>query len=696
MAADDVNQQPVDAELCMLCKASSNPGEDIILCIVCQAPWHQSCLISSRESHFISDDYLGCPECENRINGDDLDTLTPMNNAAAASSFSAADNSMVAKILAIQADKSLTEEEKARKRQELLSGRPAVESPELEDKDDGEKNKCKVEKFKGKAKTTVEASKVSDESINCTICLNMPERPVTTPCGHNFCLKCFNQSVRQGKRNCALCRKPVPAAMANQPRINLTLVSAIRMAKMLKSSGAGEGSSQVYEYIHNQDRPDKAYTTERAKRNGMANAASGRIFVTIPTDHFGPILAKNEPVRNRGVLVGDTWGGRLECRQWGGHFPPITGIAGQKNHGAQSVILSGGYIDDEDHGEWFLYTGSGGRDLSGNKRTNKIQSFDQEFKSANDALRLSCRKGYPLRVIRCAKDKHSSYAPVKGLRYDGIYRVEKCWRNVGVQGFKVCRYLMVRCDNAPAPWTSDVHGDRPRPLPAIQELERATDITERKESPSWDFDEADGCWKWMKPPPKSRQKEKKMANLPLLPGRLICSDVLYQPVTTACGHNFCKLCLVGVFAGRSTLRERNAGGRNLRFKKNVMKCPACPNDLADDWYDLEVNIELKNLIAKQMRECEHFSSAFEKRNLIAKQMRECEHFSSAFEKRTMDEDSSEDLSGNSDNEEEDEEGSEEDLSGNSDNEEGSEDDEVELKPEKPSKQRKVDDQRETN
>lgn len=38
----------------------------------------------------------------------------------------------------------------------------------------------------------------------------------------------------------------------------------------------------------------------------------------------------------------------------------------------QSVVLSGGYEDDRDEGEWFLYTGSGGRDLSGNKRTNKV------------------------------------------------------------------------------------------------------------------------------------------------------------------------------------------------------------------------------------------------------------------------------------------------------------------------------------
>lgn len=43
---------------------------------------------------------------------------------------------------------------------------------------------------------------------------------------------------------------------------------------------------------------------------------------------------------------------------------------------------------------------SGGRDLSGNKRTNKKQSFDQKFIKYNEALRVSCRKGYPVRVVR--------------------------------------------------------------------------------------------------------------------------------------------------------------------------------------------------------------------------------------------------------------------------------------------------------
>lgn len=144
--------------------------------------------------------------------------------------------------------------------------------------------------------------------------------------------------------------------MASQPRINSTLVAAIRMAKVSKSIGAG-GPSKVYHFVHNQNRPDKAYMTERAQRKGKSNAASGKIFVTVAPDHFGPIPAENDPERNQGVLVGECWEDRLECRQWGAHLPHVAGIAGQSNHGAQSVALSGGYLDDEDHGEWFLYTG---------------------------------------------------------------------------------------------------------------------------------------------------------------------------------------------------------------------------------------------------------------------------------------------------------------------------------------------------
>lgn len=147
--------------------------------------------------------------------------------------------------------------------------------------------------------------------------------------------------------------------MVQQPRINSAIVSAIRAARMSKNTNpAAAGSSAgSHHYIQNVDRPDRAYTTERAKRGGKANASSGQIFVTTAPDHFGPILAEHDPRRNTGVRVGETWEDRLECRQWGAHLPHIAGIAGQSRFGAQSVALSGGYEDDEDHGEWFLYTG---------------------------------------------------------------------------------------------------------------------------------------------------------------------------------------------------------------------------------------------------------------------------------------------------------------------------------------------------
>ena len=208
--------------------------------------------------------------------------------------------------------------------------------------------------------------------------------------------------------------------------------------------------------IANDQRPDEAFTTERAVKSGKANASSGRIFVSVPADHFGPIPASADPIRNKGVLVGEQWPDRLACRQWGAHFPHVAGIAGQSSQGAQSVALSGGYEDDKDMGEWFLYTGSGGRDLSGNKRTNKEQSFDQTFEKSNLALKVSCLRGLPVRVVRSHKEKRSSYAPTDPVvRYDGIYRIERCWRHAGTQGKAMCRYLFVRCDNEAAPWTTD-------------------------------------------------------------------------------------------------------------------------------------------------------------------------------------------------------------------------------------------------
>ncbi|XP_020237674.1 E3 ubiquitin-protein ligase ORTHRUS 2 [Cajanus cajan] len=363
-------QLPCDSEgVCMVCKAV--PGEEErLLCVTCDTPWHVPCL-SAAPPTLAATVGWSCPDCSI------LDSEVPPAPAPVR-------NELVAAMLAVEKDASLTQDQKARKRQELMTGEAPVE-------DEAEKpNKVSV-------------SDILTRSLNCSICIQLPERPVTTPCGHSFCLKCFEKWVRQGKRSCAKCRQAIPVKMASQPRINSALVFAIRMARAASNNNGGSvGVRNVNHFRHNQDRPDEPFTTERAQRNGRANAASGKIFVTVPTDHFGPITAENDPVRNQGLLVGESWRDRLECRQWGAHFVPVGGIAGQSDRGAQSVVLSGGYVDDEDHGEWFLYTGSGGKDLSGNKRTNKSHSFDQKFEKYNRALQVSCLQGYPVRVVRSA------------------------------------------------------------------------------------------------------------------------------------------------------------------------------------------------------------------------------------------------------------------------------------------------------
>ncbi|KAI3979527.1 hypothetical protein MKX01_001719 [Papaver californicum] len=602
-------QLPCDGDgVCMLCKTKPISELETLLCKTCVTPWHVSCLSTPPES-LSSTLQWDCPDC----------SMTPVDDSVMVPvvvDTSSSSDELVSLIRKIEGDTTLTDQEKAKRRQQLLSG--SLKSSDLDDEEEKKKKSGGVN----------DMMKLLDEKLYCPFCMQSPERPVTTPCGHNFCLKCFEKWVKAkklGELRCPLCSNLVPKSMISNPRINAALAVAIRMAKVARNSGSVAGPVKVYHVIQNQSRPDEAFTTERAKKTGKANACSGKIFVTIPLDHFGPILAENDPRRNQGVLVGESWGDRLECRQWGAHFPHIAGIAGQSNYGAQSVALSGGYQDDEDHGEWFLYTGSGGRDLTGNKRTNKDQSFDQEFKKSNEALRVSCRKGYPVRVVRSFKEKRSSYAPETGVRYDGVYRIEKCWRKIGIQGFKVCRYLFVRCDNEPAPWTSDEHGDRPRPLPAIKELCRATDVTDRKDSPCWDYDEEESCWKWKKPPPpsnkpmqtgnpgdtedfkKERKAWKKAQNKSLIDQYLkgfkcqLCLKVMTLPLTTPCAHNFCKPCLENVFAGKTFVRERSSHGRTLRAKKSIMKCPSCMTDLSEFLQNPQVNRELMGVIEDLQR-----------------------------------------------------------------------------------------------
>lgn len=85
----------------------------------------------------------------------------------------------MAAIREIEANVTLTEKEKARKRQELMSGKAAEEQEEEEDDDNDAKRKRKG-KGKGKEKENGgDVLDVLDETFKCSFCMQLPERPVS-------------------------------------------------------------------------------------------------------------------------------------------------------------------------------------------------------------------------------------------------------------------------------------------------------------------------------------------------------------------------------------------------------------------------------------------------------------------------------------------------------------------------------------
>ncbi|XP_008994965.1 E3 ubiquitin-protein ligase UHRF2 isoform X2 [Callithrix jacchus] len=364
--------------------------------------------------------------------------------------------------------------------------------------------------------------------------------------------------------------------------------------------------------------PSASTESRRDWGRGMACVGRTRECTIVPSNHYGPIP---------GIPVGSTWRFRVQVSEAGVHRPHVGGIHGRSNDGAYSLVLAGGFADEVDRGDEFTYTGSGGKNLAGNKRIG-APSADQTLTNMNRALALNCdaplddkigaesrnwRAGKPVRVIRSFKGrKISKYAPEEGNRYDGIYKVVKYWPEISSShGFLVWRYLLRRDDVEPAPWTSegiersrrlclrlqypagypsDKEGKKTKgqskkqpsgttkrllsddDCPSASKVFKASDSTEAIEAfqltPQQQHLIREDC---------QNQKlwDEVLAHLVEGPNFLkkleqsfmcvCCQELVYQPVTTECFHNVCKDCL-----------QRS-------FKAQVFSCPACRHDLGQNY-----------------------------------------------------------------------------------------------------------------
>lgn len=188
---------------------------------------------------------------------------------------------------------------------------------------------------------------------------------------------------------------------------------------------------------------------------------------------FGPI---------QGVAPGHEFANRLELWGAGVHAQTQAGISARQGEGAASIVVSGGYEDDEDLGTTIIYTGRGGRSAESTQ-----QVADQTLTGANLELARNELTGLPLRVTRKVTAGGTSH-----YRYAGLYRVASHWAATGKSGHRVWRFRLellpellsdelpaVPLPAAGAAEPSAAYGPGPRRETTILRLVRDTAVSRR-------------------------------------------------------------------------------------------------------------------------------------------------------------------------------------------------------------------------
>ncbi|XP_047951843.1 histone-lysine N-methyltransferase family member SUVH9-like [Salvia hispanica] len=197
-----------------------------------------------------------------------------------------------------------------------------------------------------------------------------------------------------------------------------------------------------------------------------------------------------------GISIGDVFFFRMEMCVVGLHGQPQAGIdyvpAAHSSNGepiATSVIVSGGYEDDEDSGDVLVYTGHGGQDKNLHK-----QVVHQKLESGNLAMERSMNYGIEVRVIRGFR--YGGSASGKVYVYDGLYRIVDTWFDVGKAGFGVFKFKLVRIENQPDMGSvvmKFAESLRTRPLEVRPQGYVTLDLSKKKENfPVYFYNDVDG------------------------------------------------------------------------------------------------------------------------------------------------------------------------------------------------------------
>lgn len=138
-----VSDLPCDGNgVCMVCNAKPSEGE-LLTCKTCATPWHAACLRIHLQTLAEAANWE-CPDCSDLT----VETVTKVGGGGG--------DGLVEKIRAIENDETMSDLEKAKKRQELMGGGGA-----------------------SGAEGSGDVAEILGDGYNCSICMHLLDRPVS-------------------------------------------------------------------------------------------------------------------------------------------------------------------------------------------------------------------------------------------------------------------------------------------------------------------------------------------------------------------------------------------------------------------------------------------------------------------------------------------------------------------------------------
>ncbi|PIA64656.1 hypothetical protein AQUCO_00100249v1 [Aquilegia coerulea] len=156
-----------------------------------------------------------------------------------------------------------------------------------------------------------------------------------------------------------------------------------------------------------------------------------------------------------GVEIGDEFHFRAELAIVGLHHPFQAGIDFSVRSNkllATSIVAAWCYADDVKYSDVLVYLGIGGNPTGKDKKPE-----DQKLEGANLSLKNSMDEGTPVRVIRGFKETREKGKGLLSTRgklvttytYDGLYLVEKYWKEKNGHGTDVFKFQLRRTPGQP-------------------------------------------------------------------------------------------------------------------------------------------------------------------------------------------------------------------------------------------------------